>query len=87
LSCDCYLSVILHSGGAILPVRVVKDDGDRCLCDSSLSTFIDKILLVLCTHLKKGYLSKEKVIGDDVEDAYGGHVSETENKTNSIEDI
>ena len=59
LSCHCYLSVVLHSRWAIFPVRVVKDDGHRCLCDASLSTLIDKILLILCTHLnEKRYLSK-----------------------------
>ena len=59
LSCHYNLRVVLHSRWATFPVRVVKDDGHRCLCDASLSTFIDKILLILCTHLKeKRYLSK-----------------------------
>ena len=52
LSRHCYLSVVLHTGWTILPVRVVEDNRDRGLRDASLSTFIDEILLVLRTHLE-----------------------------------
>ena len=53
LSRYCYLSIILHSRWAVFPVRIVKDDCDGGLGDASLSTFIDEILLILCTHLKE----------------------------------
>ena len=87
LSCDCYLNAVLNSRWAIFPVRVVQDDGHRCLCDVMLSMFIDKILLILTTHLKeKRYLSK-RVSQEMMRNMHGRHVSETEDKIDSIDDF
>jgi hypothetical protein len=58
LSRNRYLSKVLHSRWTIFPVRVVKDDGDRGLRDTGLPTFVDKILLILRTHLKMGDLMR-----------------------------
>lgn len=51
LSRHCDLRVVLHSRWAAFPVRIIKDDGDRCLGDAGLTTLIDEILLILGTHL------------------------------------
>ena len=87
LSCDCYLNAVLNSRWAISLVKVVQDDGHRYLCDIILSMFIDKILLILSTHLKeKRYLSK-RVSQEMMRNMHGRHVSETEDKINSIDDF
>ena len=87
LSCDYYLNAVLNSRWAIFPVRVVQDDGHRCLWDVILSMFIDKILLILTMHLKeKRYMSK-RVSQEMMWNMHGRHVSETKDKIDSIEDF
>ena len=56
-----YLRVVVHSGWAVFPVRIIKDDSNRGLGDAGLTTFIDEILLILRTHLEteeviRGYM-------------------------------
>ena len=74
---------------AIFPVRIVQGN-HRCLCDDVMPTSsmsINKILLILNMLLKeKRHLSK-RIPQGMVRNTHGRHVSETEDQTDSIEDV
>jgi hypothetical protein len=66
LSGNCDLFTMLVANGGSRAVRVVEHDSDTGLCDASLTTFIDKILLIRCTHGR--HIRQSKNEGDCVED-------------------
>ena len=53
LSGDGNLIVRLVSQGTLLLVSVVKSDGHRCLCDTSLTTFVHQLLQATGTNLQR----------------------------------
>jgi hypothetical protein len=66
LSGNCDLFTMLVANGGSRAIRVIEHDGDTGLCDTSLATFIDKILLIRCTH--GGHVRQPENEGDRVED-------------------
>lgn len=54
------LLAVFQTDGALLSVRVIKDDRHARFRDSCLPTFVDEVLLILSPHLLKGLSAQEE---------------------------